>query len=250
MLRRLPEMLDLDLNLPRPPFWLVAAIMIAVVLSWVPLAVIVWARMTTSDQPRYYPIQDMAKGPGYRTQQVNPIFRDGRAMRPAVPGTVAWGADSREPDPDAARVDDHYYRGYQLERDPESGEWAVAWYESIPLRIEVDDRFLERGRQRYDIYCYTCHGKAGDGRGPINQRALEIADGQRTIWTPASNLHAANEEGELTFGPERYPDGRLFSVISDGIRAMPGYAKQISVEDRWAIVAYVRALQESQREMD
>lgn len=245
MPRRLPKILDVDLHLPRPPFWLVAALMIAVVLSWVPLAVIVWARMTPSTEPRYYPIQDMVNQPGYRAQQENPLFRDGRAMREPAPGTVAWGPSTAEPDADALRLDDHYYRGYRLEPNgTDEDDWQVAWYESIPPQLEVDVRFLERGQEQFNIYCYTCHGKAGDGRGPINERALELAARPHTSWTPATNLH------DDRLQPEQYPDGQMFDIISNGIRDMPAYDHSIKVEDRWAIVAYVRALQQTQRDED
>lgn len=249
MLRRLPDMIDLDLHLPRPPFWMVAALLIFVVASWVPLVFIAKSRVTLSRQTKIHMFQDMDNQPRFKAQQVNRSFIDGRAMRLPVGGTVAWGADASAPDPDALRADDHYYRGYKMVRDEDTGEWSAQWYASIPPRVDVDERFVYRGQERFTIYCSPCHGDAGYGgtdAGTVNLRALELQNMGAANWTQASNLHST-VDGELTFGPELYPDGKLFNTISHGIRNMPGYASQIDVEDRWAIVAYVRALQESQK---
>ena len=96
---------------------------------------------------------------------------------------------------------------------------------------------LERGQLQFSIYCSVCHGMNGRGNGLVNQRAQSILSGD---WVPPSSLH------QDTLYSDVYPEGKLFSTISKGIRKMPGYAAQIKVEDRWAIVAYVRALQKSQ----
>ena len=250
MLRRLPDMIDLDLHLPRPPFWMVAVLLILVVASWVPLVMIAKSRVTTSRQTKIHLFQDMDNQPHYRAQEVNRNFIDGRAMRMPVGGTVAWGPDSDEPSPDALRADDHYYRGYKLVRNDASGQWNAAWYASIPPQVEVDEQLLYRGQEQFTIYCSPCHGDAGYGgteNGPVNIRAQELAQLGAADWIQAANLHTTNPEGQLTFGPELYPDGKMFNTISHGMRNMPGYSTQIEVEDRWAIVAYVRALQLSQQ---
>ncbi|HBJ34875.1 MAG TPA: hypothetical protein DDZ51_08950, partial [Planctomycetaceae bacterium] len=83
----------------------------------------------------------------------------------------------------------------------------------------------------------TCHGNDGRGNGLVNRRAQRIL---ATAWVQPSSLH------QDTLYAEVYPDGKLFSTISNGIRKMGGYSSQIKARDRWAIVAYVRALQESQ----
>ena len=240
-------MIDLDLHLPRPPFWLVALLLVGVVLSWVPLAMIAKSRVSLSRQTKIHLFQDMDHQPGpHKAQAASPLFRDGRAMRQPVAGTVAWGHEQTAPSADALRADDHYYRGYKLAQDAGSDEWSVRWYDSIPPQINVNKDLLQRGKQQYGVYCYPCHGEAGYGQGPIHQRALELAGAGGTQWIPPADLHQTNPDGELTFGPELYPDGKMYNTISNGIRNMPGYASQIEVEDRWAIVAYVRALQRSQ----
>lgn len=121
------------------------------------------------------------------------------------------------------------------EGQPASGQPAENepnWVKVVPLDVSLS--VLERGRQRYNIYCAVCHGLAGDGDGVVAQRANQL--GQST-WVPPTNLHT---DYLLT-----QPDGKIYNTIAHGIRKMPGYAKQIPPDDRWAIVTYVRALQKS-----
>jgi mono/diheme cytochrome c family protein len=196
------------------PRWLVYLLVVLVVLSWVPLALIVRARTVTSTAPRIHIIQDMDNQISYRTQARNNVFADRRAMRPPVPGTVALGE---------LEADEGLHRG-------RVGE---AWLTDNPLQVTMP--LLERGRERYDIFCATCHGLAGYGDGPVAKRAEQLQEG---TWTPPSSFHT-----ELVRSRE---DGHLYSTIANGIRNMPAYGAQIPVEDRWAIVAYIRALQRSQ----
>lgn len=207
-------------KLPIPPLgpvprWFGLAILILAAASFIPIALIARERATRVDRPRLQIIPDMDQQPRFKAQQANPLFADGRAARPPVPGTVAVGH---------ARLDDHLYRGI------EDGAWAEAF--PFPLTPEL----LQRGRERYGIYCAVCHGQAGAGDGIVNARALRLQEG---TWTPPSNLH-----DQVVV--ER-PVGHLFNTISNGIRNMPAYGSQIPERDRWAIVAYVRALQRSQR---
>jgi len=112
---------------------------------------------------------------------------------------------------------------------------TTPWLKQNPLPLSL--AVLERGRTQFGIYCATCHGNDGRGNGLVNQRAQRIL---ATAWVQPSSMH------QDTLYTDAYPDGKLFSTISNGIRKMPGYASQINVRDRWAIVAYVRALQASQ----
>ena len=107
------------------------------------------------------------------------------------------------------------------------------WIEAIPVPVTL--QLMERGRDRFDIFCSPCHGLAGGGDGMTAKRAEELQEG---TWTPPASFHT-----ELIRGR---PVGHLFNTISNGIRNMPAYGPQIPVTDRWAIVAYVRALQRSQ----
>ena len=114
-------------------------------------------------------------------------------------------------------------------------EDATPWLKENPLELTLE--VLQRGQTQFEIYCATCHGNDGRGNGLVNRRAQRIL---ATAWVQPSSLH------QDTLYAEVYPDGKLFSTISNGIRKMGGYSSQIKARDRWAIVAYVRALQESQ----
>ncbi len=94
---------------------------------------------------------------------------------------------------------------------------------------------VERGRDRFNIYCAPCHGLDGSGNGMVNQRAQEL---QEPKWVQPSNLTSDVVRAR--------PVGHIYNTVNNGIRNMPGYGAQVPVEDRWAIVAYVRALQLSQ----
>ena len=149
-------------------------------------------------------------------QQKNPLFENAMSMRPPVPGTVARGF---------LREDDAFYRG----RD-ENGDYITA------LPIALTREVLVRGQERYDIFCAVCHGESGDGKGII----MVGNGGQGYGYIPAPDYHT-DRFREMT-------DGYFYEIIANGTPAgtMPGYAQQIPVADRWAIVAYIRALQRSQ----
>lgn len=253
-------------KVPRP-FFLAWGVVVAA--SIVPVLIVMRMRVTTSDQPRFHVFYDMDFSPAKEAQMRSTLFADGRIMRPDVPGTVARGAlgydlDFRtgidiealakldapraerlvraaaESRPDEA-VEEGSSGAAEPPPTPAPAETAASvmdttpWLDEIPLA--VDRPLLERGQMVFGIYCAVCHGLNGAGNGLVNQRAQKIlAD----TWIPPSVLSA--EE----LHRDRYPDGKLFSTISNGIRKMPGYASQISPADRWAVVAYVRALQMSQ----
>jgi mono/diheme cytochrome c family protein len=208
-----------EFRLRRPPFWLLAVFLILVVVSWLPLVVAARRRVSTSESPRIHLVQDMDNQPKYKAQHTSPIFADGRADRPVIPGTVARGEVVGE---------DHYVHGFK--RTPK-----VEFFSGYPRQVEVNERLLKRGQVVYGIYCSPCHGLDGYGHGPVNERALELNEPK---WVQAASLHADVVK--------RRPEGHLFNTISVGIRNMPGYGGQIAVNDRWAVVAYVRALQLSQ----
>lgn len=151
--------------------------------------------------------QDMAQQPRVKPLSSSTFFEDGRGSRPPVPGTVARGQ---------LREDEHLYTGKV------NGQLA----ETFPFAITRAD--LERGRQRYDIYCTPCHGYAGEGNGVIVQRGLKAP--------PSFHIERL----------QKMPPGHFFDVMSNGLGAMQDYSAQISVEDRWRIAAYIRALQLSQ----
>ena len=201
--------------------------LIMVVATWIPLSLIGRSRVYLTTDPRIQIMQDMGKQPKYGTQMSNALFADGRAMRMPVPGTVARGD---------LQLDDHFYRGFT--RDPATGN--VIFDTAFPRQVKIDDRLLHRGQQRFNIYCYVCHGLDGSGNGPVAQRVARLRDDNVTdlVWTAPADLTSDRIRLEA--------DGQLFNTITNGIRAMPSYGEQIPPADRWAIIAYVRALQFSQ----
>lgn len=200
------------------PRWLQYLVVVLVVLSWVPLVVIMRARHSKSVKPRIHIIQDMDNQAKFTPQQRNPMFADGRGMRPPVAGTVARGE---------LGLDDPLDRGLR------DGDDVTSWVEAIPVPVTM--QVMRRGQERYDIFCSPCHGLAGYGDGMVSKRAEGLQEG---TWTPPSSLHTDLIRGR--------PAGQLYNTITNGVRSMPAYGPQISVEDRWAIVAYIRALQKSQ----
>ncbi|MDY7092925.1 MAG: cytochrome c [Acidobacteriota bacterium] len=187
-------------------------------LALLPVAWLYRAQGDPSEKPRFHVVPDMDNQAYHRAQSASSFFADGRAMRRPVEGTVAQGE---------LREDDAYYLGKELGRDG-----AEAWVDRLPRG--VDEAQMLRGRERYQIFCAPCHGDTGIGDGPTARRAAQLAEG---TWTPPSDLTAAATLAR--------PEGELFDIITHGVRTMPAYGAQIPVADRWAIVAYLRALQRS-----
>lgn len=185
-----------------------------------------------SREPRIHIIQNMDNQSRWKAQQANPLFADGRAMRLPVEGTVARAE---------IRIDDHLERGRVIDGSEE--KWAT----TVPAGLEVDQVFLNRGQERYNIYCAPCHGWSGLGNGPIHQRAQRLVDGSPsesygTVWVQPKNLH------EQMYVDQ--PIGQIYATITLGARSMAGYKAQVPVEDRWAIAAYVKALQLSETDAE
>lgn len=196
------------------PRWLVPTFAILFTISLIPFALIARARNSHQPTPRINIIPDMDIQSRFEAQTENPMFADGRAMRPPVAGAIARGE---------LHEDKHLYAGRV------GGAWATT--NALPVTAEL----MQRGRQRFDIYCAPCHGLGGFGDGLVAQRADALEQG---TWTPPSSMHTDLVRGRT--------DGELFNTITNGIRNMPAYGSQIRTEDRWAIVAYIRALQRSQ----
>jgi mono/diheme cytochrome c family protein len=211
-----------NLRLVSPPFLVIALVLGAVVVSWIPLGVIARARFSNSEQPRVHIFQDMDNQPRYKPQKANPLFADGRAQRPVIPGTVARGE---------LDLDDHFDRGFVMETGAD-GKPIARFFTGFPSQVTVNEALLARGRDRYNIYCSVCHGRDGSGAGQIHLRATELGEAN---WVPPTSFHIEQVRGR--------PEGHIFNTITNGIRNMSGYGQQLSTQDRWAIVAYVRALQ-------
>ncbi len=210
------ERVEAEVQPARWPRWLVTTLVVLGALGLFPPLVVAKARLSKSAQPRIALIQDMDNQERYKAQQANPVFADGRAGRTPPSVTIARGELRSDPHFYLRRVDD---------------DWAL----TFPAQVAVDQTWLRRGQERFGVYCAPCHGLGGAGDGLVHQRALQR---DTPGWVQPSSLHDALVRSR--------PVGHLFNTISNGIRSMPPYGDQIPPADRWAIVAYVRALQLSQ----
>lgn len=174
----------------------------------------------TSKEPPIVPIRNMYNQPRYDSQSKAPFFADGRTMRPQVEGTVAYEADAEF--------------SHATGRTDDNAGWVLEVPAPIVERSGGMAALVERGEQRYGIYCAPCHGDSGDGRGVVALRADAL--GASALLPPT--LHDERLR--------HIPDGQLFATITNGIRNMPAYRQSVPQDDRWAIVSYVRALQLSQ----
>jgi hypothetical protein len=148
--------------------------------------------------------QQMADQPHQRPLETSNFFDDGMASRPIEPGTVARVGKEQTDQQLTAKLD-----GKLVDTFP----------------FEVTMEVLERGQERYEIFCSPCHDRLGTGQGMIVRRG----------FTPARSFH----EPRLRDAPA----GHFFEIITQGFGPMPSYANQLSEHDRWAVIAYIRALQ-------
>lgn len=245
-----------------PNFLKMASILLAILLLLPPVMVF-RAKGMTNRQPRLHFMPDMDWQDKFKAQVLSPKMDDGdllfanlHAARSPVSGSVAWGQ---------LDTDSEFFMGYKQDwtpkvatinsttetftstADPQDEDAPAAEEEDLtkyittfPDGFEVDEATLARGQQRFNIYCAVCHGYAGNGDGLVNQRAVALASSGKAAWTTAKSLH----EPEV-IDPEKNPIGRIFDTITNGRNTMGPYGDQIPPEDRWAIVAYVKALQET-----
>jgi mono/diheme cytochrome c family protein len=151
--------------------------------------------------------QDMHDQPKYRPFRESALFADKRSARPLVPGTVARSM---------LREDDALY----------TGKVGKDFVTEVPVPVTAE--LVQRGRTEFDVFCSPCHGRTGFGDGMIVQRGFK--------QPPSYHTDRLRQK----------PIGYFFDVMSGGFGAMPDYASQIPVHDRWAIAAYVRTLQLSE----
>ena len=163
------------------------------------------ARGCTSGQPPIHLNPSMDDQPKVLAQTASMFFYNGQSMREPVPGTIPVGG---------LKEDAAFFTGKDAE-----GQFVA----KVPMT--VNDALVERGHQRYAIYCQPCHDAKGDGKGILFQRGN----------VPTASFH---QEKILN-----YPDGQIFDVVTNGFGLMPGYRWPIPPADRWAIISYVRELE-------
>ena len=179
------------------------------VLGWLALSSVVvlsgCARGCTSSRPPIHLNPSMDDQPKVLAQTASDFFFNGSSMREPVPGTIAI---------DGLREDAAFFTGKGAD-----GQFVA----TIP--VPQNDALLQRGQQRYVIYCQPCHDARGEGKGILFQRGN----------VPTASFH---DEKIL-----KYPDGQIFDVITNGMGLMPSYKWPIPASDRWAIIAYIRELE-------
>jgi mono/diheme cytochrome c family protein len=240
----------------------------------------------------------MDKQQRFNTQANNPMYKDGRAMRPQVEGTVAredlslpnevltvsfgearmvGGTHEKVTFANASEyaeimhgrirgtnISDEAYKTQAPPKDEKELALNNFYVTDFPAKIiragtpggneQFTRDFIERGHERFNIYCTPCHGASGFGDGMVQRRATEIVIERNdpakgisgadyvSLWTKPADLTKTSIRNQ--------PVGKIFNTITNGQAGMPAYDKQISVQDRWAIVMYVRALQLSQQHVE
>ena len=171
--------------------------------------------------------QDMQDQPKMKPYRGTTFFADKLSARQPIEGTVPRGF---------LRTDTEFFTGKKSGTTGQQQAAVPGQDNSFPddidyFPIPITEEVVERGRSRYDIFCSACHGLTGNGDGMIVRRGFRRA--------------ASFNDDRL----RQAPVGHFFDAVTNGWGAMPSYASQIPVQDRWAIVAYIRALQESQRNL-
>jgi len=177
-------------------------------LAVISVMLIAGKRGDISRRPPIEVFPDMDRMPKLRPQTRANFFADGMSSRLPVPGTVARGSA---------------YQDLPVNTGKISG--TTNWIENIP--VTVSEQLLRRGQERFGIYCMVCHGAGGDGKGITGKYGM----------VAMANFHDARIV--------KMADGELFTTMTFGKNLMPAYGGQIPIEDRWAIIAYMRALQRS-----
>src|SRR5262249_19477208 len=185
-----------------------------------------------STNPPQEVFRDMVRQPKVRAQAPLDFFADGRGPRPPVPGTVPIGYDMPKSDtPETQAIAtgpwSHPNASFSVGTDYyNTGKMRDQWGTGIP--VEVTRELMERGQQRFNITCAMCHGPAAAGNGITKQYGL------------ATVVSLQDER------IRKMSDGEIFNTITNGKNTMMAYGPNIIVPDRWAIIAYLRALQRSQ----
>ena len=253
------EEVSQDLSDAQLPSWMAPLALIGALLLLIPPIAIFSTYGSTNTKPRLHVVPDMDWQHKFKTQVLSPnvaekdspdyLFQNRRAMRQPVEGSVRQGSmetnsemfrgiKSGSADTAHASTSVGLKSNTLVSTGPQDEENLDQWITGFPADITVDADFIARGKQRFEIYCSVCHGYAGNGDGLVNQRAIALAANGNATWTAAKSLH-----DPVVKDPAQNPTGRIFDTITNGRNTMGPYKAQISVKDRWAIVAYVKALQ-------
>jgi mono/diheme cytochrome c family protein len=227
--------LDPDPASKAMPKWITAFIVASTAFALIPFAIAAKARNSHSSEPHIHIFPDMDFQPKYKSDTAMDLFPDGRTNRGELAGTIPKGW---------LQADELFYNG--IEHASAGGtepEWTTGFPKAYPdgRPFAVDTTLVARGQNRFNIYCTPCHGYDGHGEGMVPRRVKQRGG----LWQARNLVEAPSVDGKGGVVVQM-PNGQLFNTISNGYQTMMGYAAQIPAADRWAIVAYVRALERSQ----
>lgn len=186
------------------------------------------------EKPPIEIFSDMDDQAKVKYQQPSNFFSDGHAMRKPVEGTLPMGyqipsqpaSSGYEPqDIEFTHGTGYYY----------TGKIGDFYGDGFPTELEITPEFISRGQERYNIHCAICHGESGNGKGVFTKFSVVV---------PADMTGPGFDDPA---NPAYRPDGKLYDVITNGWNQMGSYGANITVQDRWAIVAYLRALQQASK---
>lgn len=199
------------------------------ILSGITVATVFGLRGHRFNQPPIEIFNDMDDQAKIKPQAKSAFFADGNGARPLVAHTQPMGYEFPE-----AGVENGEHPRIEFSRSGtyyHTGRFGDFYGDGMPDGIKVDEDFLKRGEERFGIYCAVCHGASGNGRGVASKyMAVLIANLQDAPFADPTN-------------PLYRPDGEIFEVITKGRGQMGSYGANVPVKDRWAIIAYLRALQ-------
>jgi mono/diheme cytochrome c family protein len=201
-------------------------LLISLLLTIAAVAVLGFRGEKTTNEPwEIFP--DMVRQMKVRAQSPLNFFADGRGPRTPVNGTVPIGYEMPKPQPNAGAVESHPIGGFSVGTDYiDTGKMGNNWGTGIP--VPVTAQLLQRGRERFTITCAMCHGQTAAGNG------ITKSYGLATVVTLQDDRI------------RKMADGEIFNTITNGKNTMMAYGPNIMVQDRWAIIAYLRAVQRSQ----
>ena len=206
-------------------FFLAFALIIVMVISFFGFR----GDLSTGTPLRMFP--DMDDQDKVKTQKPSEFFADGIGSRKPVAGTIPRGF---EPDGSGPSFGNST-------RYIDTGKMGENYGDGMPEELDLNDEttagFLRHGKERYEISCMPCHGKAGDGKGAVAVIGKS---------TPMSNVADLMQTKLLK---PAYSDGKMFNVITHGQGLMSGYGYNTPVNDRWAIIGYIRALQTARKDL-
>ncbi|HTV48877.1 MAG TPA: cytochrome c [Phycisphaerae bacterium] len=223
-----------------------------ILLALIPLSIIALKREQRTPTPRLEIIQDLDKQAYLKPLRESALFADDRGMRPQVFGTLAQedmvlpNIAEMQVHPDDAAADNVRitsgadYDSIMFGQNLVNGNGQFVSRIPIPVTPE----FIQRGQEEFNIFCTPCHGYNGKGDGTVNEFVNQLRaanDPNAGTWVEPTDLTSA--------AVQSLPDGMVYNIITNGIAAMASYRDQIQIVDRWAIVAYVRSLEMSQKQV-